>query len=279
MGQLLSKLIYSLFNWDSTGKVTVLQGSIEICTCDWHALPSKLTTDISILVENRTFHASKDVLSYFSPLLKDYLEKNHTDKITLKNITPDSVEMLLRYMYTEDLEIKCQNIVEIYKSSRKLRMEDVTFKCIEVMNSENTTAYICKYAVASQLGMLEKRCKFYSIILWNLEKFIEDEEMLNLNVTQICEILTGAGMTCIKTNIKRYYNLFLLALKWLNHKPERKKHAIRIMCVVPFHRMPKEDVFKCIHYKSDSHIMNIPGVRRIILSSLCTERLKTEENK
>lgn len=53
----------------------------ESCSCDWHAYPSKLTSDVAIQVKDRTFHARKDVLSYFSPVLKDFLEKRDTVKV------------------------------------------------------------------------------------------------------------------------------------------------------------------------------------------------------
>lgn len=42
------------------------------------------------------------------------------------------MEIILNFMYTDELEMTCQDIVDIYTAAQKLRMMKIVVKCIQV---------------------------------------------------------------------------------------------------------------------------------------------------
>lgn len=42
------------------------------------------------------------------------------------------MEIILNFMYTDELEMTCQDIVDIYTAAQKLRMMKIIVKCIQV---------------------------------------------------------------------------------------------------------------------------------------------------
>ncbi|GFY52818.1 BTB domain-containing protein [Trichonephila inaurata madagascariensis] len=134
-------------------------------------------------------------------------DKYLTDLITINNIQPEIFQILLHFMYTLSLKINCQNVAEVYKAAENLHIKQVMAKCIQIMRANDVNAYIYKYAVAWYLGINRLKHKFFKLILRNLEEFSEAEEFMNLNVSQICEILIGASLDWVVTDIERYVHV------------------------------------------------------------------------
>ncbi|GFQ96858.1 BTB domain-containing protein [Trichonephila clavata] len=171
---------------------------------EWHSVTDKYLTDLVIKVDDHIFHVQKDLVAYYSSVLREFIEKRTTDVITVNNIQPENFQILLHYMYTLSLKINCQNVAEVYKAAENLHIKQVMAKCIQIMRANDANAYIYKYAVAWYLGINCLKHKFFKLILRNLEEFSEAEEFMNLNLNQICEILIGASLDWIVTDIERY---------------------------------------------------------------------------
>ncbi|GIY88050.1 BTB domain-containing protein [Caerostris darwini] len=84
-----------------------------------------------------------------------------------------------------------------------LRINQIIAECIRILRSQDATSYIYKYAAAWVLGIDCVKHDALIMILINLEECGSTKEFMNLNASQICEILTASGFNGMKTNIQR----------------------------------------------------------------------------
>ncbi|GIY04926.1 BTB domain-containing protein [Caerostris extrusa] len=91
-------------------------------------------------------------------------------QITIINIEPDILKILVYYMHTTHLKVNCQNLVKIYKAAMHLRINQIIAECIRILRSQDATSYIYKYAAAWVLGIDCVKHEALIMILINLEE-------------------------------------------------------------------------------------------------------------
>ncbi|KAF8782743.1 Kelch-like protein 40b like protein [Argiope bruennichi] len=226
-------------------------------------------TDFVIRVEDYIFHVQKDLIMYHSSILQDFLNQNSISMITLINIEPETLKVILHYMYTSHLKINCQNMTEVYRAAGSLRIKEIMAKCIQIMRSKTSSADIYKYTTAWTLGVDCAKYDSLLKILSNLERCTADKEFMNLHVEQVCEIFTAAGLDWTNTKIKSFYQLFLAGLKWIDFdREERFQHTILVMGSIPFKKMSHQELLLCLNPPFAKYVAILPGVKAIIHAAL-----------
>ncbi|XP_067121381.1 kelch-like protein diablo [Centruroides vittatus] len=227
-------------------------------------------SDVVLRVNKKLFAAHKSVLTCYCPFLKRHLlarGRQGIQGIDLQNVDPDSFEILLNYMYTGQLNISCQNLVDVYNASRSLEMEDVSKHCIKMLinQNDNISSKLFLYATAKKLGIQKVSQRAYKAILHKFDEISGTNEFLDLDVEQLCEILNSDQ---IGTHSE--INVFLSSLNWLNYKfIEREKHIVRVMSCVRFPLMTMEEVLSCYHPPILPGIVEFPEVENVLLKATC----------
>ncbi|CAL1265698.1 unnamed protein product, partial [Larinioides sclopetarius] len=217
-------------------------------------------TDFVIKVEDYVFHVQRDLITYYSVVLREFLNKNATNKITMINVEPEVLKIILHYMYTTHLKVNCQNMVEVYTAAENLRIKEIMAKCIQIMRSSDPRAHIYKYTASGILGLDCARYDSLLMILRNFEECIAEKEFLNLEVEQICEIFTAVGLDTTNMKIKSFYDLFLAGLKWIDFsQTERLQYAVSVMGCVPFKRMSNQELHQCFSPPFAKYVAILPG--------------------
>ncbi|UYV67299.1 IPP [Cordylochernes scorpioides] len=123
-------------------------------------------------------------------------------QVILHNISPESFEVLLTYMYTGRLRLTCMNIGEVYHASRLLHMKDITSICSQSDNpilvwqilsgkigGVISTLYL--YVTAKRLNLPSAWKRALSVICWRFEEITSTVEFLDLDVELVGEILAA----------------------------------------------------------------------------------------
>ncbi|GBL87795.1 hypothetical protein AVEN_81388-1 [Araneus ventricosus] len=236
---------------------------------EWHSYTDKLLTDFVIKVGDYIFHVQKDLIAYHSVVLREFLSKNATNMITVINVEPEVMKIILHFMYTTHLKVNCQNMVEVYRAAESLRIKEIIAKCIQIMRSNDPSALIYRYTASWILGVDCARYDSLLMILRNLDGCAAEKEFMNLHVEQICEIFTAAGLEWTNAQIESFYNLFLVGLKWIDfNQTERLQYAISVMGSVPFRRMSNQELHQCFNPPFAKYVAILPGIKAIIHAAI-----------
>lgn len=92
-------------------------------------------TDVTIIVENETFHLHKNILAASSEYFQNLFTAtstigDHNKNFVLLNITKNSFKILIDFIYTGGFELNKENVYDVYDASRVLKIGQV-YGCCE----------------------------------------------------------------------------------------------------------------------------------------------------
>ncbi|XP_023226355.1 kelch-like protein 28 isoform X1 [Centruroides sculpturatus] len=229
----------------------------------------KLSTDIFIYINDECYQAHSSVLCHHSLFLKKLLTGNRKEKkyIKILKLQPSIFEALLHFMYTGQIRLSCNVTYELLTAAKKLEIKTAVRKIYQIISEEldeiSKLFYI--YVISKQCGIQKKWLLAYETILKRFEESVLCLEFLNLEVEEICEILSG---DCIAARSEII--VFLASLRWIQYDYlKREKYAIRVVSCVRFSMMTLDEILACYHPPILQDIVHIPEIRAKLLTSTC----------
>ena len=166
---------------------------------------------------------------YFKALFAHDGEKNTTENIVLDSISPNGFKHLLTYMYTHQLQIDVENILDILETADFLQFRPIVEKCSSILLQHLTIenclalhqmgeAHLCR-ALADAA---------YKFILRNFEQISQTKEFLHLGLESLVGILKDEYL-----QIRDEAKLLESLCAWLVFDIERRKSALweLVQCV------------------------------------------------
>ena len=159
---------------------------------------------------------------YFKALFAHDGEKNTTENIVLDSISPNGFKHLLTYMYTHQLQIDVENILDILETADFLQFRPIVEKCSSILLQHLTIenclalhqmgeAHLCR-ALADAA---------YKFILRNFEQISQTKEFLHLGLESLVGILKDEYV-----QIRDEAKLLESLCAWLFFDIERRKFAL-----------------------------------------------------
>ncbi|UYV67320.1 hypothetical protein LAZ67_5000217 [Cordylochernes scorpioides] len=257
----------------------------------FHLWAQNNMTDITVRVGNHSFQAHKAVLTCYCPFLKRNLllpGLEDVKGVELHNMTPSAFEVLLVYMYTGKLKLKCANIGEVYRASRLLQMREITKVCTDILSGKigGILSILYLYVTAKKLQVTAAWAKAYRVLGTRFEQvggggllyefslwMAASREFLELEVDFVSELL------CVNPiGASSEISVFLAALHWLDFAYlEREAMVDRIMGCVRFPLMTPREILACYHPPLLPGIIEIPVIKLMLLKATCYIMAKTED--
>ena len=139
-------------------------------------------------------------------------KRNKASTITITDISPDTMELLLESMYTGQLKISERNIMDIILAARQLRYFTVEQACDEYMQSlvtrKNCYSYL-EFAVEQQFHGLAEACM--RCIAEHFNDLAKGPKYLNLNIDQAVSLLSRDDL-----DVESELVVFNRMLDWIN---------------------------------------------------------------
>ncbi|XP_064482100.1 kelch-like protein 2 isoform X2 [Ornithodoros turicata] len=225
-------------------------------------------TDLSVYVRGQQFFCHKAVLSVYSEFFDGIIKGKRTiSEMDLKGVSPNAFRDILDYMYTGKLKITCQNVGKLYVTASILKISKVKKKCAKILTKSpyDPKHAICVYVTARKYG-LGPVCQRVLTLLHNrLEETITCKPFLDLDVEQVCQVLSGDPVGARGEMV-----IFLAALHWLNHNYlAYEAHVLQVLQCVRFVAMSMEELISCLHPPVLPGIMEIHEVRAYIQKAIC----------
>ncbi|XP_075543780.1 uncharacterized protein LOC142578264 [Dermacentor variabilis] len=187
--------------------------------------------------------------------------------LELQGVSGDAFHALLDYMYTGKLHLTCQNIGKLYVTASILKIASVKKKCARILTKSpyDPKHAVYVYVTARKYGLASVCKRALKLLHHRLEETVTCKPFLDLDVNQVCEVLSGNTVGARGEMV-----MFLAALHWLNHNYlENEPYVLKVMQCVRFGTMSIEELLCCLHPPLLPGIMEVHEVRAHILAALC----------
>ncbi|XP_037567864.2 uncharacterized protein LOC119448713 [Dermacentor silvarum] len=187
-------------------------------------------------------------------------------QLELQGVSGDAFHALLDYMYSGKLHLTCQNIGKLYVTASILKIARVKKKCARILTKSpyDPKHAVYVYVTARKYGLASVCKRALKLLHHRLEETVTCKPFLDLDVNQVCEVLSGNTVGARGEMV-----MFLAALHWLNHNYlENEPYVLKVMQCVRFGTMSIEELLCCLHPPLLPGIMEVHEVRAHILAAL-----------
>lgn len=207
-------------------------------------LDSGKLVDCVLKVKDKEFPCHRLVLAacspYFRGMFLSGLEESNKREITLEELEPETVEVLLRYIYTSEVRLDDSNVQDIFTAANMLQIPSIFTLCISYLQKRlglgNCLAIFrlglmldCpRLAVASR----DFACEHFSLVS-------KDEDFLKLSPQELIAILSSDGL-----NVEKEEAVFQAVISWAESEEGHLLALPLVFDCVRFLLMPKDYLTK-----------------------------------
>ncbi|XP_068197197.1 kelch-like protein 40a [Antennarius striatus] len=214
---------------------TLLQDGL----CD--LLENDKFVDCVLKVQDREFPCHRLVLAASSPFFKAMflsdLEESRKREIVLKDVEPDVLGMVLRYLYTSDINLTEQNVQDIFMVANMYQIPSIFTVCVSYLQEK---LVLGNCLAIFRLGLLldcprlalaarDFICERYPVV-------VRDQDFLQLGPSELAIIITSDAL-----NVEREETVFESLMDWVRHdETNRLKDLPELLHCVRFRLIPLE---------------------------------------
>ncbi|KAH0623864.1 hypothetical protein JD844_007035 [Phrynosoma platyrhinos] len=212
MGELMEVSINERLKFDDTGLSMVLQNGLENLRLE------NSLTDVTLCVGSMNFSCHRVVLAaasnYFRAMFCNDLKEKYEEKIVIKGVDAETMQILLDYTYTSKVLITKENVQKILEAAslfQFLRMVEACSNFLnEALHPENCVG-ILRLADAHSLDKLKQQVKSY--IIQNFTQVLNYDEFLELPADVLYCMLKSDDL-CVTEEAQ----VFETVISWVHYK-------------------------------------------------------------
>lgn len=212
---------------------TLLQDGL----CD--LLENDKFVDCVLKIQDQKFPCHRLVLAASSPFFKAMflsdLEESKKSEIVLKDVEPGVMGMILRYLYTSDINLTEQNVQDIFIVANMYQIPSIFSVCVSYLQEK---LVLGNCLAIFRLGLLldcprltliarEFICERYHVV-------VRDPDFLQLGPSELAIIITSDAL-----NIEREELVFESLMDWVRHdETNRVKDLPELLHCIRFRLIP-----------------------------------------
>ncbi|KAM6918415.1 kelch-like protein 40a [Xenentodon cancila] len=217
---------------------TLLQDGL----CD--LLENDKFVDCVLKIQDKEFPCHRLVLAASSPFFKAMflsdLEESKKKEIVLKDVDPRVMGMILRYLYTSDINLTEQNVQDIFMVANMYQIPSIFSVCVSYLQEK---LVLGNCLAIFRLGLLldcprlalsarDFICERYQVV-------VRDQDFLQLGPSELAMIITSDAL-----NVEQEELVFESLMEWIRHdETNRLKDLPELLHCVRFRLIPT-DYFK-----------------------------------
>ncbi|XP_030631496.1 kelch-like protein 40a [Chanos chanos] len=196
------------------------QSLLQDGLCD--LLENEKFVDCVLKIKDQEFPCHKLVLAasspYFKAMFLSNLEESKKREIILKDVEPGVMAMILRYLYTSDINLTEQNVQDIFMAANMYQIPSIFSVCVSYLQQK---LVLSNCLAIFRLGLLldcprlavEARdfiCDRYQLI-------IRDQDFHQLGPSELAAIIT-----CDALNVEKEETVFESLMDWVGYDTEER---------------------------------------------------------
>ena len=233
----------------------------------------KALMDFKIHVKDDEFPCAKFVMAAHSPMLRAMLESDMAEvakqEIRLDHMSKDIIQIILDYMYCENVSFHKDQLMDLLAASDYLQMTELKETCLDevpdILGPGNVIEW-WKEAVKMNYDNVKEKCE--EIIAANFGQISRQTDFLNLNLT---EMQYYVGDICSET--VHSDDIVDATIRWTGHEEEQVALLEDLLLNIQLNKCSDEGI-KAIIDTHESLLDKTPMVYKFLLkrsSSIATD--------
>lgn len=170
--------------------------------------------------EENIIYAHKLILSIGSSVFLTMFNGNISNEknVLIEDATKEAFFELLRYLYTEKVDLKTENVFEILYLAKKYLIPFLELECINFLKKDLTSSNVCSIlhsSVVFESERLKEEC--FDLISCKTLQVIQDESFIKMDEKTLKVFLNLNYMNCTEME------LFQAVLSWAKNRCEFEK--------------------------------------------------------
>ncbi|KAF3858595.1 hypothetical protein F7725_011796 [Dissostichus mawsoni] len=221
-------------------------------------LENEKFVDCVLKIQEEEFPCHRLVLAASSPFFKamflSELEESKKREIVLKDVEPSVIKMILRYLYTSDINLTEQNVQDIFMVANMYQIPSIFSVCVSYLQEK---LVLGNCLAIFRLGLLldcprlalnarDFICERYQVV-------VRDQDFHQLGASELAIIITSDAL-----NIQREELVFESLMDWVKHdETNRVKdlpellHCIRFRLIAPDYFKEKVEGHQFLRFSQD----------------------------
>ena len=184
----------------------------------------KSLTDFKIHVKDDEFPCAKFVMAAHSPMLRAMLCSDMAEvakqEIRLDHIRKDIIQIILDYMYCEDVSFHKDDLMELIAAADYLQMIDLKEMCLGevpcILEHGNAVEW-WKEAAKRNYDTIKKQCE--KIIAANFKQISQQIDFLNLDLKEMDYCISDICNDTVNSD-----DIIDAVMRWTGHEEERVEY-------------------------------------------------------
>ncbi|KTF76017.1 hypothetical protein cypCar_00047727 [Cyprinus carpio] len=206
-------------------------------------LESDTMVDCVLKIKDKEFPCHRLVLaacsSYFRAFFKSGVEESKQKEIVLEDVEPGVMGMILKYLYTSNINVTEQNVQDIFALANMLQIPSIFTVCVSFLQKRLS---LSNCLAIFRLGLMLD-CPRLAISARNFacERFqliARDEEFLQLIPSELAAIIASDSL-----NVETEQEVFEALIKWVGHDQEKRQEDLPGLLDCVRLRLVPEDYF------------------------------------
>ena len=187
---------------------------------------SKELSDVTLVVEDREIVAHRAVLAacspYFRAMFLSGFSEASEQKIILKEVDANAVELIVEYFYTSELEVNVSNVEEILRICVLLRLNSLVDHCETFLRRNMTPANCVGLQFVADLFCLEELSQHASrFALWHFASVYKEDEFKKMPYKQLKDLIKDDSL-----KVQSEEMVFEAVLQWISHDTNARKDFV-----------------------------------------------------
>ena len=234
--------------------------------------------DVTLRTEDGiSISAHRNVLSvggpYFRAMFTGKLRESKNETITLKGVTGESLQCIVRFIYSSSIDVNENNVDDLLSASDLFQMKEITNVCCQFLKEQlHPSNCLGIAAIAGGFSCEELRDEAHKYAVKHFTQVIKCDEFKDLPLEAVKQLLMDENV-CVRSE-EDVYNA---AMEWISASRDRLKYAAEVVSCV---RLPVlSPSFLNSHVLTNEWLSSDPECKQMMEEALTYASSPTSEKR
>ncbi len=191
------------------------------------------------------------------------LSERSQETITLKEVDPSAVKLLISFVYTGTIEVTEDNVQSLLPAANLLQLTEVRDACCEFLTKQLHPSNCLGFmAIADLYSCPDLLAESQRFALNHFPEVRMSEEFIQLTATNVIDLISSNDLGVLSEE-----DVFEAVIQWVSHnREERINHLPHLLGQVRYQLLPHQYILK--HVTENELLKTCPSCKDFIINVL-----------
>ena len=196
--------------------------------------------DVTIRVGHQRFPANRLILSCFSPYFEKMfttsMKERYEDTVQVKGVSERSMNTLIEFIYTRNLNLDTTNVAEIIAASDFLQIDEAKNICFSFLSSTISVENCLEvFKLANMFASKSLADKTIQLLSKNFLLISQGSDFKSLSKTELESFISNLNRRAVEESC-----LFEAMMRWIKEEDDRKEHLLQFLKLLDLNKISSQ---------------------------------------